>query len=310
MQIPDQLMRYEEKMIFTLRALYSSHGYSSYKMNKFEEYDLYMRNKDFLVSDGVITFTDTNGRLMALKPDVTLSIVKNSRYRPGEVQKVYYDEKVYRVSAQSGSFREITQMGLEALGDLDTDCVAQVLRMAMLSLEAVSPEYVLTLSHPGLLSRLLEEMNLPDGAREEMLGCIARKALHEARQLAEENGVSTADIRRLESFLTLTGKPLEVLDRVEALLPSAREEIEETRRVLALLPAENLRMDFSVPGNMRYYSGIVFAGYVPGVPSSVLSGGRYDLLMKRVGKKGGAIGFAVYLDLLSAAQGREGGAVC
>ena len=47
----------------SLRALYSEYGYRQYKMSKFEEYELYLRNKDFLVSDNVITFTDTDGRL-------------------------------------------------------------------------------------------------------------------------------------------------------------------------------------------------------------------------------------------------------
>ena len=72
-------LKREERVLFQLRSLYQSYGYRPYKMSKFEEYDLYVRNKDFLVSDGIITFTDTDGRLMALKPDVTLSIIKNTR---------------------------------------------------------------------------------------------------------------------------------------------------------------------------------------------------------------------------------------
>ena len=75
----DLTFKYEESTVFALRSLYSKYGYSQYKMNKFEEYDLYVKNKDFLISDSVITFTDTNGKLMALKPDVTLSIIKNTK---------------------------------------------------------------------------------------------------------------------------------------------------------------------------------------------------------------------------------------
>ena len=71
-----------------------SYGYRQFKMSKFEEYDLYSKNKDFLVSDGVITFNDTNGRLLALKPDVTLSIIKNSKESNSECQKFYYNENV------------------------------------------------------------------------------------------------------------------------------------------------------------------------------------------------------------------------
>ena len=76
---------FEEKVTFALRDLFSSYGYSRYKMSRFEEYDLYVRNKDFLISDSVITFTDTNGKLMALKPDVTLSIIKNGKDGQGSV---------------------------------------------------------------------------------------------------------------------------------------------------------------------------------------------------------------------------------
>ena len=50
---------YLETILYSLRALYDTYGYTRYKMSKFEEYDLYSRNKDFLISDGVITFTDT-----------------------------------------------------------------------------------------------------------------------------------------------------------------------------------------------------------------------------------------------------------
>ena len=76
-------------------------------MNKFEEYDLYAKNKDYLVSDNVLTFTDTNGKLMALKPDVTLSIIKNCKDRQDSLEKVYYNENVYRISKSTHSFQEI-----------------------------------------------------------------------------------------------------------------------------------------------------------------------------------------------------------
>ena len=51
-------------------------------------------NKHFLLSENILTFTDTDGRLMALKPDVTLSIIKNTRDTVGALQKVYYNENL------------------------------------------------------------------------------------------------------------------------------------------------------------------------------------------------------------------------
>ena len=113
MLIDDRVMNGQERISFMLRSLYSQHGYERYRMSKFEEYDLYSRNKDFLFSEGVITFTDTTGRLMALKPDVTLSIIRNTREQKGKRNQVYYNESVYRISDTSKTYREIqqTQMG-------------------------------------------------------------------------------------------------------------------------------------------------------------------------------------------------------
>ncbi len=57
-------------------------------------------------------------------------------------------------------------------------------------------------------------------------------------------------------------------------------------------------MDFSIVSDTNYYNGIVFRGFIDGVPASVLSGGQYDKLMQRMGRKSRAIGFAVYMDQL------------
>ena len=59
-----------------------------------------------------------------------------------------------------------------------------------------------------------------------------------------------------------------------------------------------LRIDFSVVDEGSYYNGVVFRGFAAGVPDSVLSGGQYDRLMRQMGRRGGAVGFAVYLDRL------------
>ena len=97
------IMSKEERAAFSLCALYEDAGFKKYRMSKFEEYALYVQNKDFLVSENVITFTDTDGKLLALKPDVTLSIIKNTRPTDG-VMKVYYKENVYRVSKGTRSY--------------------------------------------------------------------------------------------------------------------------------------------------------------------------------------------------------------
>ena len=68
----------DERASLELRGLYEKYGYRKYKMGKFEEYSLYFSNSNFLSSDKVLTFNDLDGRLLAMKPDVTLSVINNT----------------------------------------------------------------------------------------------------------------------------------------------------------------------------------------------------------------------------------------
>ena len=181
MNISAKNLKSEERASLSLRALYAKYGYAQYKMSKFEEYDLYVRNKDFLISDGVITFTDTNGKLMALKPDVTLSIIKNCKEAPGTVQKMYYDENVYRVSGSTKNFREIMQVGLECIGDIDAYCASEVIMLAGMSLASLSDGWVLDISHIGILNEAVDSLGLSEDKKREVIACVGEKNIHEAK---------------------------------------------------------------------------------------------------------------------------------
>ena len=149
----------EEDIISNLTSIYQLNGYSTFKMNKFEEYDLYSKNKDFLISEEVITFTDTHGKLMALKPDVTLSIIKNNNAN-GSLIRLFYNENVYRVSKGTSSFKEIMQSGIECIGDIDEYAILEVLTLACKSLKTISPSYVLDISSLDILESILSNLVL------------------------------------------------------------------------------------------------------------------------------------------------------
>ena len=300
----ESILKTEERAVFTLRSLYARHGYQPYKMSKFEEYDLYARNKDFLVSDSVITFTDTNGKLMALKPDVTLSIIKNYKDEPGVMQRVYYNENVYRVSDETHQYKEILQTGLECMGEIDFYNLCEVLRLAVESLRSLSGEFVLEISHMGILSGLLNEAGVDRDFVEQVSSLIADKNAHEIPRVCAQYGVPQDLCDKLVRFVGVYGSRDNVLGELTDLCQG--EEMEAALNELRDLSAEldgwkdssRIRFDFSLVNDMRYYDGIVFQGYVEGIPDVILTGGQYDRLMRRMGRTSGAIGFAVYLDLL------------
>ena len=264
-------------------------GYAPYKMSRFEEYELYVRNKDFLQSDRVITFSGRDGRLLAMKPDVTLSIVKNAPETPGAVRKVHYRENVYRMDRDTGNFKEILQAGIECVGDVGFYEVAEVVYLAAKSLEALGTQTILSLSHVGLIRHALEKSGLPASARVQALDCLRQKREQELRALCTAWGADeTLPVALLRARTVADLEPLGI----------ESEAWNELRQIVALLDPDQVRLDFSLGNDMKYYSGLVFKGYVRGIPNSVLSGGQYDRLLEHMGKNARAIGFAVYLDQL------------
>ncbi len=300
----ERLLKNEERAILALRAFYRAHGYLPYKMSKFEEYDLYVRNKEFLVSDRIITFNDTSGKLMALKPDVTLSIIKNGEDAVGVKQKVYYNENVYRVSESTHQFKEIMQAGLECVGDIDLYDIYETVALAAGSLALISDRFVLDVAHMGILEAFLEEMGADESLGRSITACIAAKNRHELVEICRARGVAEEQIEDLSRFVGIYGEMEQVLPRLLPLCrtPRAKEAYDQLASLAELLKstpyANRIRFDFSIVNDHNYYNGIVFRGFLEGICQRVLSGGQYDTLLRRMGRKGGAIGFALYLDLL------------
>ena len=174
----------KERASFALRALYEAAGCRKYHMGRFEEYGLYQENRSFLSSEQVITFTDLDGRLLALKPDVTLSIAKTAQPAPGETLRYYYHENVYRPSAESHTFQEISQMGLEMLGAVGEAQVQQAVRLAAQSLAQLGAAWVLEVSHMGYLFGLFDALGVPENARPGLLEKLREKNAHELRRAA------------------------------------------------------------------------------------------------------------------------------
>ena len=290
--------------VLALRKLFISYGYLPYKMGKFEEYDFYVANKDFLTCDSIITFNDSHGRLMALKPDVTLSIVKNYRDTVGSIHKVCYNESVFRTSSASHEFKEMMQSGIECLGQLSLIDIAEVIQLAARSLDALSEDFTIEISHMGLIDSILCEASTDEGFRKSALSFIAAKNKHDLIALCNNVGVSNDTTQRLCALVDVFGDRSDVLCRLGEVCTTDAQlqmlnELRQLSDVLDFLPiSDSIVFDFSVINDMKYYNGFVFNGYIKGVNEVILFGGQYDGLMRKFGKSSGAIGFAIYPDLL------------
>lgn len=311
MKQAEMLLKKEEQVIFSLRALFEQYGYQKFKMSKFEEYDFYADNRSFLGSENILTFTGLDGKLLALKPDVTLSIVKNTKGSREAAERVYYNENVYRARKGDGEYKEIMQVGLEYIGEVDEYATLEVLLLAQKSLKAISEQYIMDLSHMGFVAGLMEEVKLPYAQQKAVLSCISEKNPHGVRAVCTEAGLAEDMTEKLEALASLYGGLEATLEQAKALccnekMEQAAAELEGILRCLKIGGNEkNVNLDFSIVNDMDYYTGIIFQGFINGVHSGILSGGRYDNLLHKMGKDADAIGFAVYLDLLERFESTE-----
>ena len=301
MTMTKEVLRYDEKAIMRLRALYKQYGYTQYRMSRFEEYGLYSENKSFLASGDIITFTSAGGKLMALRPDVTLSIVKNTSDSQG-MRKLYYNENVYRPDGHE--FRERMQIGLECIGDIDIYTVSEVIMLAGRSLSELGKRSCLDISHMGYISGFLKSADLTIKQKAELILKIKEKNVPEISSICAKYELADEFRQGIITLATLYKPYGEALTELRRL--SINEETEDAFRELEDIYSvisrfgftQDINIDFSIVNDLNYYNGVIFQGCIDGVPVNVLSGGRYDRLLHRFGKKSGAIGFAVYLDLL------------
>jgi len=302
MELDLNILRPQERLSLQLRLLYEQAGFRQYRMGRFEEYGLYQQNRRFLASDQVITFTDLDGRLLALKPDVTLSIAKNAQYEEGGCGRFYYAENVYRPSQESHTFQEISQMGLECIGAVDGGTAAQAASLAWRSLALTGRDFVLEASHMGYVAGLLDAVGAPEAVRPRLLACVRDRNLHELKAAAGEAGLSKQGADALCRLDALAGDWEAVLAQAEpfALNAAMGAALAELRALCAALEAQgqSVRLDLSLVNDMDYYNGLVLQGYVAGLPRAVLRGGQYDPLAERFRPGARAVGFALYLNEL------------
>ncbi|MBR2942205.1 MAG: ATP phosphoribosyltransferase regulatory subunit [Clostridia bacterium] len=301
----------EERVIFALRALYERYDYRPYRMSEFEEYSLYAENRSFLQSPRVIAFTDLDGRMMALKPDVTLSIVRHAQAVPCTAEKLYYTENVFRPSAASQTFKEISQIGVEAIGLIDRYQTAEIVALSAMSLEAISPDYLIEISHMRFTVGLLTALGISGDARTRALSALSAKNMSELRQAAAQACLAPADTATLLQLPTLYGEVEPTLCKARALCRSEEmhEALDELCAVLGAAGScaadGKLQLDFSIAGDTDYYNGLMLRGYISGLPRAVLLGGRYDNILHKLGKSGGGIGFAIDLSEIARLPGER-----
>ena len=296
-------MSKEDLILLNLKKLYDSYGYNKITLPTFDEYDLYNENKDF-ISGNILTIMNPSGKLLALRPDITLSVAKKiSKEQTLKYEKIYYNENIYKTSKYKG-YKEVEQLGIELIGKDSLFLNFEMINLAIKSLEIINDKCITVLSHVGFVSSIFENLNLKHKVQEELFKYIESKNIHDIKIILETMDIDK-DIKELICALpNLSGDLEHICEKLSKynVNEKIKKILDELRELYNLLikfhDKSKIIFDFSIVKNINYYNGIIIQGFIEKLPNMILTGGRYDKLFEKFGVDNGAIGFAILTDYL------------
>lgn len=288
--------------------LFQRRGYSELMTPETEYYDLFVAAGYPLPQESMMKVIDRSGRILVMRPDNTTPIARLTaaklRGQPLP-QRLYYNQSVYRSDdAHTGRSAATAQCGVELIGAGGLRADVEVAALAVQAVEAAGvEEFQLELGCVGFFSALAAELDAPGEVIAAMRRCIEEKNFTGYGELLEPYRTAPAG-RALAELPRLFGG-FEALRRARTLCcnPAASEALDLLETVYAQLQAaglgDRLRFDLGLVQRLDYYTGLVFRAYARGSGSALLSGGRYDRLIGRLGYDVPAVGFAVDIAALS-----------
>lgn len=287
-----------------LTAIFTQRGYREVITPGLEYYDVFSLPGAAIPQQEMYKSTDGSGRLLVFRPDSTLPIARMAAARlQGHRRpiRLYYSQSVYRTWPElSGRSHEAAQMGVELLGASGLRADLEVMVAAIEALKAIEGDYRVELGHAGLFRHLVDRLELPSEAREEIRATIEAKNYGALGGLLDPLGDSP-EAQALRRLPRLFGGG-EALEEAESwnLDGGAAQALGYLRTLYTALQemglGQRLMVDLGLVQRNDYYTGVVFSGYVQGRGGPVLTGGRYDKLCERFGPDMPAAGFAMDMD--------------
>ena len=291
-------------------AVFDGWSYEEITTPTVDYYSLFEQGMGRAEAHRAFRFTDTDGRMLALRPDVTSAAARAAATLLAEHERplrLCYAAPVFRQQPQSHAEwrRESTQMGCELIGTNTLVADLEVLAIACEFLHRLELDgtYAITLNDVGIFNGLAEHLRLDPTSREELRQLIdVRNAADLENFLAPRTSASEA--QAYAQIMQLVGKR-EILDLARTVITNehsraALDRLESLWNVIESLSlTDHFEVDLGDVAKLDYYTGLTFKVYVRGAGSRVGSGGRYDGLTSSFGKAEPAVGFVIDLDALT-----------
>ncbi|HEV2765102.1 MAG TPA: ATP phosphoribosyltransferase regulatory subunit [Pyrinomonadaceae bacterium] len=290
-------------------GVFDGWGYEEIATPLVDYYALFERGMGRAEAHRAFRFTDTDGRMLALRLDVTSSVARAAatlfaeRERP---LRLCYAAPVFRQRPRTHAEwrRESMHAGCELIGAGGHEADLEVLRIASEVLERLGlprGSCRVTLNHVEVFNGLAEELGLDPEAREQLRLLVDRRDDAGLRAFLAAQAPAVA----LSLRLTRLVGGREILGEARRRLSNARssaalDALEQLWTALERFGlADSFDIDLGDVSGLDYYTGLVFKIYAAGAGARVGSGGRYDELTANFGRREPAVGFVFDLDSLT-----------
>jgi ATP phosphoribosyltransferase regulatory subunit len=297
-------------------SIFDGWSYEEITTPTIDYYSLFEHGMGRAQAHHAFRLSDTDGRLLAVRPDVTSLVARAAatlfaeRERP---LRLCYVAPIFRQQPQSHADwkRESTQIGGELIGAHSESADMEILAIICEVLQRLKLDAraLITLNDVEVFNGIAEQLKLAPEARDEMRDLVdARNAADLECFLTRYS--SAAEAKAFAHLVRLSGK-LNILSEARRLITNPRsglalDRLERLWSVIETLElADRFEIDLGDVSRLDYYTGLTFKIYVSGAGTRVGSGGRYDGLTASFGKSEPAVGFVFELDTLTEVMGRR-----
>ncbi len=287
------------------REVFARHGYHVVQPPMFEYYDVY--DAAVTKAENMFKFFDNNGRMLALRPDLTTSVARIAATKPlGELPyRIAYSGSAFRndETFSNDRRREFSQAGIELIGNGGTDADAEVIEIAIEALLKFGvKDFQIDMGHADYYKGLAEIAGLDPIVSDKL-----RANINDKDFVAIEGILDGIDIdeKLKEVFMELP----KMFGGIETAVAAAKNPIigEKSRAALENLISvyeilkgkgldKYISTDLGMVPNLDYYTGIIVKGFAKGVAFPICSGGRYNNLTEKFGKALPATGIAIGIE--------------
>lgn len=283
-------------------------GYTEIITPTIEYYQTINSGFQNLKEEEVYKFFDAKGRILVLRPDMTVPIARVVATKFKEIDRPIrfrYCADVFRLHKSFGGRKnEYTDCGIELIGLNSEESDLEILTTALETLEVLGDtKFKLEIGNIDFFNSAIKDLNLDDEKKERLAFLIDKKSLKALEDYLENLSIS-AEYKKFLNELPLLFGGIEVIEKAKKYafndeLKNSLSYLEGIYLNLKELGYDDIiTFDLAMVPRLNYYTGIIFRGFVDGVGATVLSGGRYDKLISTFGSDYPAVGFSINLDTL------------